>query len=267
MTTDSIRTFTQANKVAWDASAHLHGQGKKWNGLLNAASQPNFNVLDKCLIATLTELNIQGRSVVQVGCNNARELLSLAAMGAQPMLGLDQSPAFLAQGAQLAAAMGLSPRLVEADIYELPNDLGRYDLALITIGVLNWMPDLLRFFQAVRGLMNPGAHLVIYETHPVLEMFNPRSAQPYTPEASYFEKTPVVLEKAITYDGSDGGKNTSSYWFVHTLGEIVSACVQSDLQLQRLEEHQHLNREVDYAIYENQKAQLPLCYTLVAQAV
>lgn len=40
----------------------------------------------------------------------------------------------------------------------------------------------------------------------------------------------------------------------------------SGLRLQRLQEHPHLNREVEYAIYENQTAQMPLCYTLVAEA-
>lgn len=128
------------------------------------------------------------------------------------------------------------------------------------------MPDLQRFFQVVRGLMRPGALLVIYETHPVLEMFNPDSAQPFVPEFSYFKKTPVRLEEAITYDGSDGGAGETSYWFIHTLGDIVTACVQSGFKLQRLEEHPHLNREVDYEIYENQPAQIPLCYTLVAEA-
>lgn len=266
MTIDSISTFTKANKVAWDASAHLHGQGKAWTDLLDAASKPGFSVLDDCLTGTLSELGISGRSAVQIGCNNARELLSLASLGARPMLGLDQSAAFLAQGAELVSATGLNPRLVEADVYELPEDLGQYDLALITIGVLNWMPDLKRFFRVVRELMNPHALLVIYETHPVLEMFKPGSADPFTPEISYFDKTPIRIDGAITYDGSDGGAGETGYWFVHTLGEVVTACVQSGFQLQRLQEHPHLNREVDYAIYENQKGQIPLCYTLVAEA-
>lgn len=266
MNPDSILTYTQANKAAWNASAHLHGQGASWDALLIAAGQPGFNVLDAYLNATLSDLGVEGQRAVQIGCNNARELLSLAALGARPVLGIDQSAAFLAQGAQLAAAARLSPRLLAANVYELPDGLGEHDLALITIGVLNWMPDLPRFFQVVRGLLHPGAHLVINETHPILEMFNPDSATPLVPETSYFEKTPVRIDEAITYDGTDAGSGETGYWFLHTLGDIVTACVQSGFQLQRLEEHPHLNREEDYAIYENQPAQLPLCYTLVAKA-
>ncbi len=41
----------------------------------------------------------------------------------------------------MAKAAGLEPRLIEADIYDLPDDLGTFDLVLITIGVLNWMPE------------------------------------------------------------------------------------------------------------------------------
>ncbi len=231
MKLDNINTFTKANKAAWDASAHLHGRGQRWDELLHAASEPGFNVLDECLIATLSEQGITGRSAVQVGCNNARELLSLAALGAHPSLGLDQSAAFLAQGAQLATQTGLNPRLVEADVYDLPEGLGRHDLALITIGVIGWMPYLKGFFQAVRGLLRPGAKLVIYETHPIVEMFNPHSSSPFAPEISYFDKAPVRCDEAITYDGSDGGAGETGYWFVHTLGEIVTACVQSEFRL------------------------------------
>lgn len=267
MTIKNTREFTQANKAAWDASAHLHGQGKDWDELLAAASQPNFSVLDDCLTATLKELGIVGCSAVQVGCNNARELLSLASLGANPSLGIDQSASFLAQGVQLSSAAGLNPRLVEADVYDLPNDLGRHDLILITIGVVNWMPDLQGFFQAVRSLANPNARLVIYETHPMLEMFNPEGAQPFTLENSYFDKEPVRIEHSITYDGSDCDSSETGFWFVHTLGDIVTTCVNSGFQLRRLQEHPHLNREVEYAIYANQKAQMPLCYTLVAEAV
>ena len=263
---DAIRIFTQGNKAAWDASAPLHGQGSGWEELLRTAGQPGFSVLDDCLTATLTALGVAGRSAVQIGCNNARELLSLASLGACPALGIDQSAAFLAQAARLAAATGLNPRLVEADVYDLPEDLGHYDLVLITIGVLNWMPDLERFFHIVRDLMNPDALLVIYETHPILEMFDPHGATPLVPELSYFDKAPVKIEDLITYDGSKGGEGETGYWFVHTLGEIVTGCAQNGMQLQRLEEHPHHNREVDYDIYESQSAQLPLSYTLVAQA-
>lgn len=257
--------ITAANRQAWEVSAPLHGQGEEWECLLAQAGRPSFSVLDACLTRTLTELDIRDLSCAQVGCNNARELLSLAALGGQPALGIDQSPAFLAQGQQLAAAAGLAPRLVAADIYALPEGLGQHDLVLITIGVLGWMPDLPAFFAAVHGLLAPGGHLVIYETHPFLEVFEPHADQPLVPHYSYFRREPLVLNDLIAYDGQDHGQGASSYWHIHTLGAIVSACLQAGLLLQRLEEHPHSNREVDYDLYQNQAAQLPMSFTLVAR--
>ncbi|WP_367575529.1 class I SAM-dependent methyltransferase [Pseudomonas oryzihabitans] len=165
----------------------------------------------------------------------------------------------------MAAAAGLAPRLVAADIYALPAGLGQHDLVLITIGVLNWMPDLPAFFAAVQSLLAPGGRLVIYETHPFLEVFEPHADQPLVPRYSYFRCEPLVSTDLITYDGLDHGQGAPSYWHIHTLGAIVTACLDAGLRLQRLEEHPHSNREADYDGYIGQTAQLPMSFTLVAQ--
>ena len=67
------------------------------------------------------------------------------------------------------------------------------------------MPDLADFFKVVSGLLVEGGHLVIYETHPFLEMFDPKSTEPFTPSFSYFARTPFISENALVYDGSDAG--------------------------------------------------------------
>jgi SAM-dependent methyltransferase len=245
----------------------LHGAGPACDKLLAAALLPGFSVLDPCLTETLRGIGIAKRRAVQVGCNNARELLSLSALGAEPVLGIDQSASFLAQGETLAKAAQLRPTLLEADIYALPEGLGQFDLVLITIGVLNWMPDLPRFFEIVARLMAPEAVLVIYETHPFLEVFDPDSQGPHEPAFSYFDRSPQESIKSITYDGTYDSDAKPSYWFIHPLGEIVTACVQAGLTLDRLIEHPHSNREVDYDIYAGRTAQLPMSYTLVARAL
>ena len=263
---NDLEAYTQANRAAWDASAPLHAQGPEWQAMLQGFTSPGFSVLDATLTATLEALAPQGKRALQIGCNNGRELLSLAALGAVPTLGIDQSSQFLQQASQLARASGSNCEFLCTDIYALEaSSTGQYELALITIGVLNWMPDLPRFFAIVAGLMAPGAALVIYETHPILEMFDPQGAEPFTPETSYFCKEPQIDTAAITYDGSDGGDGSASYWFIHTLGEIVSACAGAGLVIERLTEHPHCNREVEYEKYQQRTAQLPLCYTLVAR--
>ena len=166
---------------------------------------------------------------------------------------------------QCADAAGLSPRLVAADIYDLPPDLGCFDLALITIGVLNWMPDLSEFFRIVSGLLVSGGKLVIYETHPFLEMFDPTGATPHEPAFSYFQSQPRVVTEMITYDGLKHGRGETGYWFIHPLGDIVTAITRGGLQLMQLKEFPHTIREPEYDIYEGRTAQIPMSFCVVAQ--
>lgn len=263
---DLTRTrITAANRAAWNASAPLHATGAHWHQLVARAALPGFSVLDPVISALLDGLGLQGKTAVQIGCNNARELISLAALGIRPVAGIDQAGGFLSHAEVLAQAAGLDLRLIEADIYDLPADVGQFDLAFITIGVLNWMPDLPAFFRVVHSLLVPGGRLVIYETHPVLEMFDPKSPAPHVPAFSYFQTRPQDVTEAITYDGQDHGAGERGYWFIHPLGNIVSACVQAGLGLVALKEYGHTIREPEYDIYAGRAAQIPMSFSLVAQ--
>ncbi len=186
-------------------------------------------------------------------------------MASAPNWGSISPSGFLAQAKQLGDAADLDLRLLEADIYDLPPGIGQFDLALITIGVLNWMPDLPEFFRVTSGLLAPGGRLVIYETHPFLEVFDPDSVTPFEPSFSYFERRPQEVTEAITYDGKDHGESETGYWFIHPLGEIITACAQSGLGIVELKEYGHTIREPEYDIYEGRAAQIPMCYCLVAQ--
>lgn len=265
--TNPIASYTAANKAAWNASASLHGQGAEWNSLLEQAARPGFSVLDKELTEAIRALGLDGKSAVQVGCNNARELLSLASLGIQPSVGIDQSGAFLEQGRLLAQAAGLEPRLIEADIYDLPEDVGTFNLVLITIGVLNWMPDLDGFFRVIAGILCPGGHLVIYETHPVMEMFDPDSETPHEPAFSYFRTDPLKEEGLISYDGVDHGSGEAGYWFLHSLGQIVSSCAAAGLAITSLKEFGYSIREPEYDIYEGREAQIPMSFLLQVKKI
>ncbi|ERP96731.1 methylase [Labrenzia sp. C1B10] len=265
MASSTNKNITAANRAAWNASAHLHAEGDHWEQLLERAVCPGFSVLDPTLTAILGGLELTGKSAVQIGCNNARELISLASLGIRPELGIDQASGFLVQAKRLADAAGLDVRLLEADIYDLPRDVGQFDLALITIGVLNWMPDLPEFFRVTSGLLVPGGRLVIYETHPFLEVFDPVSPTPFEPAFSYFDRRPQDVTEAITYDGKDHGEGEAGYWFIHPLGEIVTACAQAGLAIVELREYGHTIREPEYDLYEGRPAQIPMSYSLVAQ--
>jgi len=104
----------------------------------------------------------------------------------------------------LQAISGHNCQFLCSDIYALPSDIEQdFDIALITIGVLNWMPDLTRFFEIATGLLRPDGHMLVYETHPFLEMFDPDSTTPHTPAFSQFKTQPHIESGMITYDGKN----------------------------------------------------------------
>lgn len=261
----SAQQAIASNKDAWDESARLHKDTATWRALLDGVANPGFSCLDPTISALLRDVGVAGKDVVQLCCNNGRESLSLFGLGARSVVGVDQSRAFLLQARELAGISPHQPEFIETDIHQLPERLlGRFDVALVTIGVLGWMPDVALFMRHVASTLKPGGTLVMYETHPFLEVFDPRADNPLLPASSYFQRDPFVLHESIVYEGQGEAAGPTSYWFVHTLGSVVSGAIAAGLQIGHLQEYPHSNREEVYDQYEDQPAQLPLCFTLTA---
>lgn len=262
---DDIRTATEANRKAWDISAKHHRNTDKWRGMIKTITQPDFSCFSPTMTTALNQMQLAGKSVVQVGCNNGREVFSLPAFGVKSTLGIDQSDGFIEQARELGKIAQKPVDFLSANIYDLPADTPHdFDVAMITIGVLNWMPDLPKFFAIVADLLAKDGQLVIYETHPFLEMFNPKADDPFHMENSYFETKPWIDAEVIIYDASTPEGGAESYWFSHTLSHIMTSILRAGLNITRFEEFAHNNREDDYMVYENQTAQLPMCYILQA---
>lgn len=262
----SSQQIIASNRDAWNESAKHHKDTAHWHTMLRSVGQADFSCLDATLTAALLQVGVAGKDVVQLGCNNGRESLSLFALGARSVVGVDQSDAFLGQARELNSVSPHNAEFIEADIHHLPQALqARFDVALITIGVLNWMPDIRLFLAHVASTLKVGGSLVVYETHPFLEMFDPKTDEPFALQTSYFRQEPFVEDEAIVYEGRAPSKAPTSYWFVHTVGDIVSAAIDAGLQITHLKEYPHSNREDVYDIYEEQSAQLPMCYTLTAR--
>lgn len=261
----SAQQAIASNKDAWDQSANLHKTTDTWTALLNSVGDADFSCLDPTLTGLLQDVGVAGKDIVQLCCNNGRESLSLFGLGAGSVVGVDQSQAFLQQARELAAVSPHEPEFIESDIHHLPHSLlGRFDIALVTIGVLGWMPDVGSFMRHVASTLKPGGTLVMYETHPFLEVFDPRAQNPFLPASSYFQREPFVLQESIVYEGQGEVAGPTSYWYVHTLGDVVSAAISAHLQISHLQEYPHSNREELYDQYEHQPAQLPMCFTLTA---
>ncbi|WP_085712096.1 MULTISPECIES: class I SAM-dependent methyltransferase [unclassified Pseudomonas] len=254
----------ESNRQAWNDSARHHQESAEWKALLSEVTQAGFSCLDETLSGLLKQVGVDGKDVVQLCCNNGRESLSLFALGARSVVGVDQSAAFLEQARVLNGRSPHQAEFIEADIHHLPESLrNRFDVALITIGVLNWMPDIGEFFRHVASTLKPGGQLVIYETHPFLEMVDPDAEDPFRLATSYFRQEPFVQQEPIVYVGKIEQQVAPSYWFVHNLGAIFTAALDAGLNIAHFKEYPHSNREEAYDQYLNREAQMPMCFTWV----
>jgi SAM-dependent methyltransferase len=260
-----------ANRTAWDRSAPFHRASQYWRDLVDGFQNPEFVSFDgqhHRLKACLQEISIRGKDVAQVCCNNGRETISMKRMGANRAVGFDQSAAFLAQAGELAIIAGNECEFVLADANDIPATYkARFDLVLITIGVFGWMPDLTLFMSNVAGLLKPNGTLLIYEEHPVVNMFEVASDRPLEAVNSYFRPRPFSATKAIVYDGSPAPElNEPHYWYVHPLSSVMTAVLDEGLAIESFREYGDNISSVEFDVLEKPEPILPLSYMIKACA-
>ena len=258
--------YTAANRLAWNEAAPIHKK-LKFEQLIDHFRQPGYSCLDAIETAQFHEIGLANTAVAQIGCNNGRELLSVKNLGAGRCVGFDISDQFIDQARQLATAGQIDCEFVCTDAYRISNQYNTtFDVVYITIGVFGWMSDIEQFFELVARVLKPNGWLFVYELHPVLEMFEP-SQQDDPPQAqnSYFKTDPYVEEEGLDYYGMSKYTSAPMYSFPHKLSDIITACLNTGLQLVSFTEYEHDISKL-WAHFEHFSVKPPMCYTLVARA-
>ncbi len=254
--------FIEANRIMWNETADIHAQGYV-SSLQERVKATGFSTFDDVEKRIFAQIGLKGKAVIQLGCNNGRELISVKKAGAGRCIGVDISDKFIAQGRQLARLGEVDVEFLRLNVYDIPDDLdGQFDLVYITIGVLGWLPNLDLFFETVSDLLGPGGQLFIYEMHPILNMFE--AAKGLIVESSYFQSEPFVDEDSPDYLDPTQVVKAVSYWFPHKLSDVIGNCLKHGLSLTHFEEYGHDISAV-YAAFEHFEKKPPLSYSLIAR--
>lgn len=257
--------YIAANRLAWNEVAPIHAR-QKFAQLLINFQQSGYSSLDAVETALLEQIGLDGKSVAQLCCNNGQELISIKNLGAGRCVGFDISDEFIAQAHQLNSAAQLDCEFVQGDVYNISDSYhGQFDLVFISIGALGWLPDLPRVFQIVARLLRPEGRLLIYEMHPILDMFEGSDQTDPPPlHHSYFRTEPYVDDMGLDYYGNTSYQAAPSYWFHHKLSDIFEGCLQNGLQIKAFREYDHDISEV-FAHFAKLTIKPPLTYILLAQ--
>jgi len=257
--------YTAANRIAWNEAASRHATHNNAR-LFEAFENPDYVTFEGDILETLLKVDVRGKSVIQLCCNNGAETLSLRNMGATRCVGVDAAEEFLAHGRQMIERAGAEDQveLIRSDVYDLPPELdASFDIVLTTIGVLGWMPDLEAFFRILQGLLKPGGKLVMEEMHPVLLMYEPDADGGASRiQYSYFDDHVWEETTGLDYYGGEEYESQPNFSFMHRLDSILMAGINSGLTLDSF-------KELDYDIsffcsdLEDSSTKPPLGFVMV----
>ncbi|HCH32985.1 MAG TPA: hypothetical protein DE045_08585, partial [Oceanospirillaceae bacterium] len=230
--------FTQTNRIMWNETAAVH-QNNYVDNLLTRISAPDYCTFDAVEKRLFAQIDLCGKNVVQPSCNNARELIAVKKAGAGRCLGLDISDQFITQGKALAQAGNVEIELVQTDLFDIGSEYDQqFDVVYVTVGAIGWLPDLANYFKLLARMLRPGGQLFMYEMHPAMFMFEQDTGLLVVED--YFDRSPFhETEPDADYMDPSATITSPSYWFQHTLGDILGQCLTNSLQITHFDEYRH----------------------------
>ncbi|WP_254544225.1 class I SAM-dependent methyltransferase [Halomarina pelagica] len=233
--------FLADNRAHWEELAALHPGTDFYDVESFLAGESTLLPLER---EELGDVVGEGTRILHLQCHFGLDTLSWAREGAV-VTGVDFSGTAIGTARDLAAATGLDDRarFVECDVYDLPatlDEAGAFDVVFTSYGVLNWLPDVERWAEVVAGFLAPGGTFYVAEIHPfahVLMDLELEAGRP-VPDWSYFGGGARTYEEDGTYAAPAATlDSTTTHEWAHGLGEIVTALLDSGLDVEFLREH------------------------------
>ncbi|WP_342234974.1 class I SAM-dependent methyltransferase [Inquilinus sp. OTU3971] len=150
------------NRANWDERVAVHLRSAFYNVDGFRRGETDLGPIEAAEIG-----DIAGLRVAHLQCHFGMDTMYLARRGAR-VTGLDFSAKAIAAARALAAETGSGAEFVEGDVYDAPRLLGEgvHDLVFTSWGTIIWLPDIVRWAQAVAALLKPGGRLYFLDGHP-----------------------------------------------------------------------------------------------------
>lgn len=226
----------EKNRIAWNESMFYHRKGRKESIKEMILNDNVFNNVEIDLFSTL---DLSGKKICQLCCNNGRELVSLfREYKCSYCLGVDISDEAIKDANRLKDDFKVNIDFIRSDVLELSDKYnGEFDFVYITVGTLNWINDLENFFSVVKHLLKDNGKLIMYELHPLARIF-----VPYTEmndkvkkddfiQNKYFNREKDVYYSGIDYVGKKKYKSTEIIEYNYTLSDVINALLKYNFKL------------------------------------
>ncbi len=219
------------NKIAWSALSKDH-----YCYFREQLSSGNYD-LNAHIRRELGDLS--GKKIIHLQCNTGADTICLAKR-AKDVTGVDLVPENIYYAKKLSKDLGVeNARFLEADLMELSQiHKEQYDVVFTSEGVLGWLPDLDVWAKTVRGLLRDDGFFYLFECHPFFDILDGSLLKEgkFDIKYPYFGKEPEEDDVIGGY-ASEAKKTVTSYYWTHTLSEIINALLKAGLQLEFFNEY------------------------------
>jgi SAM-dependent methyltransferase len=235
----------EKNREAWNEATIYHQKARD-KSLHEGFQKPDFSTFDRdcddILIEKLNEINLSGKTIAQLPCNNGRELLSLMKFGAKKGIGFDISDVAILEANELKAISGLNVEFYRTNILDIDDTFNNsIDFIYISEGSLQWLSSLNDYFKIVSKLLKPNGKILIYEIHPFAYFFETSNDLDIEPTLdnfiSYFDKKPHSVKNGMDYVGQTKYDAKECCWYMHKISDIINALICNGLEIEKFDEY------------------------------
>jgi SAM-dependent methyltransferase len=196
--------------------------------------------------------SVEGKCCVELGCGGGQGSVGTAALGADPVVGVDFSGEQLRHARQLRDFYGVEAQFLKGSVTDLPLPDDGFDVAFseAVFQMVEWID---RALAEARRVLRDGGVFVLSVPHAFTEILD---AETERIERSYFDAGP----REITIDEE---YESELIVFDRTVADLHNALVDAEFEVRRLIEHQR------HEVEENDPAEsdLPEILWRVPQSV
>jgi SAM-dependent methyltransferase len=255
---------------------------KRWDELVNINAKSKLYDLEgfksgktSLLPIELKELgDVKGKSLLHLQCHFGMDTLSWARLGAI-VTGVDFSEKAIMLARELSVELDIPGRFIHSNIYDIPEIIDeKFDIVYTSYGVLCWLPDMVKWAQIINLCLKPNGIFYVIDSHPFGFLIDEKQ-EPFKVGYNYFTRgEPIYWEEGESYaDPNAELENQASYEWFHTMGDIVNALINANLQIEFLHEFSecyhkiHPNmilREDGYFVFKNPEFSTPMMFSIRA---
>jgi ubiquinone/menaquinone biosynthesis C-methylase UbiE len=263
-----IKFYTNQNREAWNEVMPKHQVAAK-ERLDRLFSRPGYICIeDQNFLQVLKKINVEGKDIIHLCCNNGSELLSLKNMGAGRCIGIDICDEAIAKAQERAEKCKIDCEFICSDVYDISEKLyNSFDIVQLTAGCIGWIPDLNEFFKIIFHLLKVNGVVLIHEIHPFSEMLpfdNNNIENRLQIIEPYFRDEAIVGNSSLDYVGGTDYIAKTQYWFVHTISALIMAIINNGLRIEYFSEHSE-DISAGHKKQEKLNAEIPLSYILIGK--